>query len=80
MTATRTAASCSPEVRERAVRSTLDGAGVPRSLWAAIHSIAAEIGYPAEPLLCRVGQSERDRGTRVGPTIERGDRIEALER
>jgi transposase len=76
MTAKKTAANYSPEVRERAVRPVLDGAGEHGSQWAAIGSI----GCTAETLRRCVRQVERDRGKRAGPTTEEGDRIKALER
>jgi len=80
MTAKKTAANYSPEVRGRAVRLVLDGAGEHGSQWAAIGSIAAKIGCTAETLRRWVRQAERDRGKWAGPTTEERDRIKALER
>ena len=80
MTTRKTAASYSPEVRERAVRMVLNGAGEHGSQWAAIGSIAAKIGCTSETLRRRVRQAERDRGKRAGPTTEDRERIRALER
>ena len=76
----KTAASYSPEVRERAVRMVLEGAGEHGSQWAAIGSIAAKIGCTAEMLRRWVRQTERDRGRRAGPTTEDRERIKAVER
>ena len=50
----------SPEVRERAVRMVLDHAGDYPSLWAAIASIAAEIGCTAQTLSNWVCQAADD--------------------
>ena len=80
MTKRKTAASYSPEVRERAARMVLDGAGEHGSQWAAIGSIAAKIGCTSETLRRWVRQAERDRGKRAGPTTEDRERIKALER
>ena len=80
MTKRKTAASYSPEVRERVVRMVLDGAGEHGSQWAAIGSIAAKIGCTSETLRRWVRQAERDRGKRAGPTTEDRERIKALER
>ena len=70
----------SPEVRERAVRMVLDHQGEHGSQYAAIQSIAAKIGCSGETLGNWVGQAERDRGLRAGPTTEERERIKALER
>jgi transposase-like protein len=80
MTAKKTAANYSPEVRERAVRLVLEGAGDHGSQWAAIGSIASKIGCTAETLRRWVRQAERDHGKRLGATTEERDRIKALER
>jgi transposase-like protein len=50
------------------------------SQWAAIVSIAAKMGCTAETLRRWVRQSERDTGTRTGPTTAESERIKALER
>ena len=58
----KTAASYSPEVRERAVRLVLEGGGDHPTQWAAINSVAAKIGCTAETLRKWVRQAERDEG------------------
>ena len=80
MTTKKTAVNYSPEVRERAVRLVLDGAGEHPTQWAAINSVAAKIGCTTETLRKWVRQSERDGGGRPGPTTAERERIKALER
>ena len=80
MTKGKTAASYSPEVRERAVQMILDHAGNHASQWATIGSIAAKIGCTAETLRRWVRQAERDRGQRPGLTTGERQRMAALER
>jgi transposase-like protein len=62
MTTKKTAVNYSPEVRERAVRLVLDGAGEHPTQWAAINSVAAKIGCTTETLRKWVRQAERDGG------------------
>lgn len=76
----KTAASYSPEVRERAVRLVLDGVGEHPTQWAAISSVAAKIGCTTETLRNWVRQAERHGGQRPGPTSAERERIRALER
>jgi transposase len=76
----KTAASYSPEVRERAVRLVLDGAGEHRTQWAAISSVAAKSGCTTETLRNWVCQAERDGGQRPGPTSAERERVKSLER
>ena len=80
MTKGKTAASYSPEVRERAVRLVLEGGGDHPTQWAAINSVAGKIGYTTETLRKWVRQAERDGGARPGPTSAERERIKALER
>jgi transposase len=80
MTKGKTAASYSPEVRERAVRLVLEGGGDHPTQWAAISSVAGKIGCTSETLRKWVRQAERDGGGRPGPTSAERERIKALER
>ncbi len=50
------------------------------SPWAAIVSIAAKIGCPAQTLSNWVRQAERDQGKRPGTTTDECERMKALER
>jgi transposase len=70
----------SPEVRERAVRMVLDGAGQHESRWSAIVSIASKIGCAPQTLNEWVKKAEVDRGARTGVTTEMAERLKALER
>jgi len=47
---TKTTNKYSPEVRERAARMVLDGAGQHESCWAAIVSISSKIGCAPQTL------------------------------
>ena len=80
MTTKKTAASYSPEVRERAVRLVLEGGGEHLTQWAAITSVASKIGCTSETLRNWVRQAERDGGQRPGPTTAERERIKVLER
>ena len=70
----------SPEVRERAVRMVLDGAGQHESRWSAILSISAKIGCAPQTLNEWVKKVEVDTGQRGGVTTEQAERMKALER
>jgi transposase len=76
----KTAASYSPEARERAVRLVLDGGGDHPTRWAAINPVAGKIGCTTGTLRKRVRQAERDGGGRPGPTSAGRERVKALER
>ena len=70
----------SPEVRQRAVRMVLEHRGQHPSLWAAIQSIAPNIGCTSQTLNTWVRQHERDTGLREGLTTADRERLKALER
>ncbi len=70
----------SREVRSRAVRMVLDQQAEHRWPWAAINSIAGEIGCTGETLRSWVRQAERDQGLRGGSTTEDSAKLKALER
>ena len=70
----------SPEVRERAVRLVFEPETEYESQWAAIGSIAANIGCTAETLRKWVRQGERDQGRRAGVSSAERDRLKELER
>ena len=70
----------SAEVRERAVRLVREHGPETDSQWAAIRSIAEKIGCSAEALRHWVRQSERNVGTRAGPTSDDRQRLRELER
>ena len=70
----------SSEVRERAVRMVFNHAGDYPTQWAAITSIAANIGCTPETLRSWVRQAERDAGQRPGLTTDERARMKQLER
>ena len=77
---TKTTNKYSPEVRERAVRMVLDGAGQHESRWAAIVSISSKIGCAPQTLNEWVKKVEVDTGQRGGITTEQAEKMKALER
>lgn len=60
----------SPEVRERAVRLVTETRQSHDSEWSAITSVAEKIGCTPETLRKWTRQSQREAGTRPGPTTE----------
>ena len=77
---TKTTNKYSPEVRERAVRLVLDGAGQYESRWAAIVSISSKIGCAPQTLNEWVKKVEVDTGQRGSITPEQAEKMKALER
>ena len=70
----------SPEVRERAVRLVQEHRSEYETQWAAITSIASQIGCSGETLRQWVRRAERDTGQRPGVTTDEQARVKALER
>jgi transposase-like protein len=74
---TKTTNKYSPEVRERAVRMVLDGAGQHESRWAAIVSIASKIGCAPQTLNEWVKKVEVDTETKIAPPSEQSATLDA---
>ena len=70
----------SPEVRERAVRLVMETRPSHESEWAAITSVASQIGSTPETLRKWLRQAERAAGRRPGLSTEDKARIKELER
>ena len=70
----------SPEVRERAVRLVQEHRGEYPSLWAAIESIAPEIGCVPQTLNEWVKRVEVNTGVRDGVTTAEAQLVKELER
>ena len=67
-----------PEVQGGAMRMVLEHEGEHASQWAAIGSVAEELGCTVETLRRWVRQAERNQGRRPGLTTEECDRPKAL--
>ena len=76
----KTSEKYSPEVIQRAVRLVFEAKEHHPSEWAAIVSIAANLGCSAETLRRWVRRHERDTGQREGLNRADRDRLKALER
>ena len=70
----------SPEVCEQPVRLVQEHRGEYPSLWAAVESIALEIGCVPQTLLEWVKRVEVDTGVREGVTTSEAQRVKDLER
>jgi transposase-like protein len=75
MAAKKTSNKFSPEVRERAVRLVLEHQGDSSSQWAAMASIASQIGCTGVTLRSWVRQAERDAGGRAGLSSDERARL-----
>jgi len=71
---------CPAEVRDRAVRLVMESEGGHDSQWAAITSVSAKMGCPAETLRKWVRQAERDSSKRPGLSAAERERLKELER
>ena len=68
------------EVRERAVRLTLDCLKDYPSMWAACRDLAPNLNIGAVTLRKWVTQAQADAGERTGPTTEELEEIKRLKR
>lgn len=68
------------ELKERAVRLVLDHLDDYPSEWQATKSISEKFGIAQETLRRWVRQTQRDEGTRPGPSTAELERIKELER
>ena len=85
MATKKTAASHSPDVRERAVRLVLEGGGEHPTQRPAINSVSAKIGCMVQTRrkwarAVQRDDGQRDGGQRPGPARAGRERLRALER